>query len=66
MVLFNVELKREVEEMTMHSVSNSKKEKPSAKRVQMKDRSVPVGNMKKSFLTLLYFGMIVDEWIGFK
>lgn len=66
MVLFNVELKGEVEEMTMHSVSNLRKEKLSARRVQTKDRSVLVGNIKKSFPRLLYFDLITDEWVGFK
>lgn len=44
-VLLNVELEREVEKMAVDSVG-SLVEKPSARRVQMKKRSVPVGEIK--------------------
>ena len=60
MVLFNAELKKG-SEGDDKALSNSKKEKLSARSIQMKDKSVPVRNIKKSLLMLLYFGLIIDE-----
>lgn len=39
----------------MHSVSNPRKEKPSARRVQTKDRSVPVGNHEEKLPEVALF-----------